>query len=180
MAALSHLDEDAGGSLPLNLAMGHGGRVRRSDAPISFPVHRRFISIAALGGMLAFSASAQTVSSFKLQAPPHPVPNPKPQAPPHPVPIPQLQATPQRAPRPSPSHQVPLAPIRRSRRLIRAPETIQPPKAAAPEILIMVSKPTQSMTVTVDGRVRYRWRVSTGATYYSNSGRFLTPRFVWS
>ena len=26
----------------------------------------------------------------------------------------------------------------------------------------MVSKPAQSMTVTVDGHVRYRWRVSTG------------------
>jgi lipoprotein-anchoring transpeptidase ErfK/SrfK len=28
----------------------------------------------------------------------------------------------------------------------------------------MVDKPTQTMTVTVDSHVRYRWRVSTGAT----------------
>ena len=76
MAALSHLDEDAGGSLPLNLAMGHGGRVRRSDARISFPRYCRFISVAAVGGMLVFPASAQTGSSLKLQAGTRP-PNPK-------------------------------------------------------------------------------------------------------
>ena len=39
----------------------------------------------------------------------------------------------------------------------------------------MVSKPTQSMTVTVDGHVRYRWRVSTGATHYSTSDGSYTP-----
>ena len=56
-----------------------------------------------------------------------------------------------------------------------APETTQPRKAAAPEILIVVSKPAQSMTVTVDGRVRYRWRVSTGATHYSTPDGSYTP-----
>lgn len=34
-------------------------------------------------------------------------------------------------------------------------------------VLIDVDKPTQTMTVTVDGAVRYRWPVSTGATKYS-------------
>ncbi len=34
-------------------------------------------------------------------------------------------------------------------------------------ILIQIDKPTQVMTVTVDGAVRYRWRVSTGATGFS-------------
>jgi lipoprotein-anchoring transpeptidase ErfK/SrfK len=34
-------------------------------------------------------------------------------------------------------------------------------------ILIQIDKPTQVMTVTVDGQVAYRWPVSTGATVYS-------------
>src|SRR5262245_39062059 len=45
--------------------------------------------------------------------------------------------------------------------------TTEAQKAATPHILIAVNKPTQTMTVTVDGHVRYRWRVSTGATHYS-------------
>ena len=34
-------------------------------------------------------------------------------------------------------------------------------------ILIQIDKPTQTMTVTVDGKVAYRWHVSTGATGFS-------------
>jgi lipoprotein-anchoring transpeptidase ErfK/SrfK len=34
-------------------------------------------------------------------------------------------------------------------------------------ILIQIDKPSQRMTVSVDGQVRYRWPVSTGATGYS-------------
>jgi len=34
-------------------------------------------------------------------------------------------------------------------------------------ILIQIDKPTQRMSVSVDGQVRYRWPVSTGATGYS-------------
>jgi lipoprotein-anchoring transpeptidase ErfK/SrfK len=48
-------------------------------------------------------------------------------------------------------------------------------KPATPDILIMVDKPTQTMTVTVDGHVRYRWRVSTGATHYSTPTGSYTP-----
>jgi hypothetical protein len=40
-------------------------------------------------------------------------------------------------------------------------------KPAAANILIQIDKQTQTMTVAVDGQVRYRWRVSTGATGYS-------------
>ena len=40
-------------------------------------------------------------------------------------------------------------------------------KPAFANILIQIDKPTQTMTVSVDGAVRYRWRVSTGATRYS-------------
>lgn len=41
---------------------------------------------------------------------------------------------------------------------------VEPARAS---ILIHIDKPTQTMTVTVDGQVRYRWPVSTGATKYS-------------
>jgi hypothetical protein len=34
-------------------------------------------------------------------------------------------------------------------------------------ILIQIDKPSQTMTVSVDGQLAYRWRVSTGATGYS-------------
>jgi lipoprotein-anchoring transpeptidase ErfK/SrfK len=48
-------------------------------------------------------------------------------------------------------------------------------KAAVANILIQISKPSQTMTVTVDGQVRYRWRVSTGATGYSTPVGSYTP-----
>lgn len=38
---------------------------------------------------------------------------------------------------------------------------------AAASVHIQIDKPTQVMTVTVDGQVAYRWRVSTGASKYS-------------
>ena len=38
---------------------------------------------------------------------------------------------------------------------------------AAASVHIVIDKPTQVMTVMVDGQVAYRWRVSTGATKYS-------------
>jgi len=41
-------------------------------------------------------------------------------------------------------------------------------------ILIQIDKRAQTMTVAVDGQLRYRWRVSTGATGYS------TPRLIHS
>lgn len=42
-------------------------------------------------------------------------------------------------------------------------------------ILIVVDKPTQTMTVTVNGRVEYRWYVSTGATKFSTPAGSYTP-----
>jgi lipoprotein-anchoring transpeptidase ErfK/SrfK len=48
-------------------------------------------------------------------------------------------------------------------------------KAAAANILIQIDKPTQTMTVAVDGQVRYRWQVSTGATGYSTPVGSFTP-----
>jgi len=46
---------------------------------------------------------------------------------------------------------------------------------ASASVLIVIDKPTQVMTVTVDGEVRYRWRVSTGATKYSTPAGSYTP-----
>jgi lipoprotein-anchoring transpeptidase ErfK/SrfK len=40
-------------------------------------------------------------------------------------------------------------------------------RPALANILIQIDKPTQTMTVSVDGAVRYRWHVSTGATGFS-------------
>ena len=176
MAALSHLDEDAGGSLPLNLAMRHGGRVRRSDAPVSFPRYCRFISIAALGGMLAFSARAQTGS--ESQTPSTAAPGSESQTPSAATPGSESQTPSNATAGAEARSKSPGAPASSNQAVPEANSastTIQPRKAAVPDILIVVSKPTQSMTVTVDGHVRYRWRVSTGATHYSTPDGSYTP-----
>lgn len=46
---------------------------------------------------------------------------------------------------------------------------------AAASVHIVIDKPTQVMTVTVDGQVAYRWRVSTGASKYSTPAGSYTP-----
>jgi lipoprotein-anchoring transpeptidase ErfK/SrfK len=52
-------------------------------------------------------------------------------------------------------------------------------RAALAKIVILIDKPSQVMTVTVDGAVRYRWHVSTGATGYSTpSGTYKPFRMV--
>ncbi len=51
--------------------------------------------------------------------------------------------------------------------LLAAGFTCAAGKSAFANILIQIDKPTQTMTVSVDGEVRYRWRVSTGATGFS-------------
>src|SRR3990170_179891 len=48
-------------------------------------------------------------------------------------------------------------------------------KPAFANILIQIDKPTQTMTVSVDGEVRYRWHVSTGATGFSTPAGSYTP-----
>ena len=42
-------------------------------------------------------------------------------------------------------------------------------------ILIQIDKPSQTMTVSVDGAVRYRWYVSTGATGFSTPAGTYKP-----
>ncbi len=46
---------------------------------------------------------------------------------------------------------------------------------ALAKVVIKIDKPTQTMTVSVDGRVQYRWPVSTGATGYSTPTGSYTP-----
>jgi lipoprotein-anchoring transpeptidase ErfK/SrfK len=48
-------------------------------------------------------------------------------------------------------------------------------KPALANILIQIDKLTQTMTVSVDGEPRYRWRVSTGATGFSTPVGSYTP-----
>jgi lipoprotein-anchoring transpeptidase ErfK/SrfK len=48
-------------------------------------------------------------------------------------------------------------------------------QSALANILVQVDKLTQTMTVSVDGAVRYRWRVSTGATGFSTPVGSYTP-----
>ena len=48
-------------------------------------------------------------------------------------------------------------------------------KPAFANILIQIDKPSQMMTVVVDGDLRYRWRVSTGATGFSTPPGSYTP-----
>src|SRR5512147_1730277 len=42
-------------------------------------------------------------------------------------------------------------------------------------ILIQIDKPSQTMTVSVDGQMLYRWPVSTGATGFSTPDGSYTP-----
>lgn len=56
---------------------------------------------------------------------------------------------------------------------------IAAPGPARASVLIHIDKPTQTMTVTVDGQVRYRWPVSTGASKYSTpAGSYTAFRLV--
>jgi hypothetical protein len=48
-------------------------------------------------------------------------------------------------------------------------------KPALASILIQIDKTTQTMTVSVDGAVRYRWYVSTGATGFSTPAGSYKP-----
>jgi lipoprotein-anchoring transpeptidase ErfK/SrfK len=46
---------------------------------------------------------------------------------------------------------------------------------ALAKILILIDKPSQTMTVSVDGAARYRWRISTGATGFSTPAGTYKP-----
>ena len=136
----------------------------------AFLKHCRSLSVAVLGAMLAFPASAQTGSESQTTSgtatPSTGTAGSESQIP--------STATPG-AETESKSPGTPTSPHPAIPEPNSASTTTQPRKAAVPDILIVVSKPTQTMTVTVDGHVRYRWRVSTGATHYSTPDGSYTP-----
>ena len=131
---------------------GVSGQMHQS----AFLRHCRLLGVAALGAMLAFPASAQTGS--ESQTPSTGSPGSESQTPSTATPGTETQSESPGTPTGSNSAVPEANP---------ASTTIQPRKAAVPDILIAINKPTQRMTVTVNGHVRYRWRVSTGATKYS-------------
>ena len=138
----------------------------------AFLRHCRLLTVAAVGAMLAFTASAQTSSESQARSTGKPVPESpasaqtgsESQTPSTGAPGSETQTQSQEAPASS-SPAKPEAPA----------STTETQKAAPPAILIVVNKPTQTMTVTVEGHVRYRWRVSTGATQYSTPAGSYTP-----
>jgi lipoprotein-anchoring transpeptidase ErfK/SrfK len=150
----------------------------------TFLTHWRLLAIAAVGAMLAFPASAQTSSESPNPSTGSPVSE-------SPASTPtgsesQAQGTgtagtesqnpstgkagseTQSQSQETPTSSTPAKPE-------APPSTTEEQKAAAPVLLIVVNKPTQIMTVTVDGHVRYQWRVSTGATNYSTPAGSYTP-----
>jgi len=48
-------------------------------------------------------------------------------------------------------------------------------RPALATVVILIDKPSQTMMVSVDGAVRYRWYVSTGATGFSTPGGTYKP-----
>ena len=126
--------------------------------------HCRLLAVAALGAVIAFAASAQTAA--ESQAPSPGTTSPESQTPSTVSPKAETQSESQGAPNSSN-----LA----TQKPNSVATTTQPRKAVVPDILIVVNKPAQTMTVTVDGHVRYRWRVSTGATHYSTPDGSYTP-----
>ena len=142
----------------------------------AFLRHCRLLSVAALGAMLAFSASAQT--GPESQTPSTGSPGSESQTPSTGSPGSESQ-TPSTATPGTETQSESLGTPTGSNSAVPeanpAPTTIQPRKPAVPDILIAINKPTQRMTVTVDGHVRYRWRVSTGATHYSTPAGSYTP-----
>ena len=140
----------------------------------AFLRHGHLLTVAALGAMLAFPASAQTGSESETpsagtpgaETPSQSSTGSESQTPSTGIPGSETQSESPGAPTSS----NPAIPKPNS-----ASKTTQPRKAAVPDILIVVSKPTQTMTVTVDGHVRYQWRVSTGATHYSTPDGSYTP-----
>jgi lipoprotein-anchoring transpeptidase ErfK/SrfK len=165
VAPISLYSDDAG-----RWFLRNQGQMRLS----AFLRHCRFLTVAALGAMLAFPASAQTGSESETpsagipgaETPSQSSTGSESETPSTGIPGSETQSESPGAPTSS-NPAVPEA--------NPASKTTQPRKAAVPDILIVVSKPTQTMTVTVDGHVRYRWRVSTGATHYSTPDGSYTP-----
>jgi lipoprotein-anchoring transpeptidase ErfK/SrfK len=143
--------------------------------------HCRLLAVAALGAVIAFAASAQTGSESQAPSPGttgSESQTPSPQTPSPGTTGPESQTPSTVSPKAATQSESQGAP-NRSNLATQKPNSVatttQPRKAVVPDILIVVNKPAQTMTVTVDGHVRYRWRVSTGATHYSTPDGSYTP-----
>src|SRR6516164_8514243 len=133
----------------------------------AFQRHCHSLSVATLGAMLAFSASAQTASESQSPSTGTSGSESQSKSPGStPTPSPETNSE-------SPSTSISSNPAVPEAN--RASNTTHPRKVAVPDSLVVVSKPTQTMTVTVDGHVRYRWPVSTGATHFSTPDGSYTP-----
>jgi lipoprotein-anchoring transpeptidase ErfK/SrfK len=130
----------------------------------AFQRHCRFLSVATLGVMLAFPASAQTSSESQTPSTGTSGSETQSKSPGSP-PTPSTETKSESPSTPGSSN--PAIPQAKA-----ASTTTHSRKAT---VLIVVNKPTQTMTVTVKGHVRYRWRVSTGATHYSTPDGSYTP-----
>jgi len=161
----------------------------------AFLRHCRLLTVAAVGAMLAFTASAQTSSESQTRSTGKPVSESpasaqtgsESQTPSTGKPVSESPASAQSGSEfQTPSTSTPGSEIQTQSQ--EAPTSSSPAKPeanpastpeaqkpAAHDILILVNKPTQTMTVTVYGYVRYRWRVSTGATQYSTPAGSYTP-----
>jgi L,D-transpeptidase catalytic domain len=157
------------------------------------------LTVAAVGAMLVFRASAQTASESQIpstgtpgsespasaqtrsesQTPSTGTPGSESQSPSTGTPGSESQSPSTGTPSVETQPQSQDAPTSSTPAKPEAPaSTTETQRAAAPDILILVNKLTQTMTVTVDGHVRYRWRVSTGATQYSTPTGSYTPLFA--
>src|SRR5207344_146406 len=52
------------------------------------------------------------------------------------------------------------------------------PRPASADILVSISKPSQRMSVLVDGTARYNWAVSTGAKNYTTPSGVYKPQWL--
>jgi len=150
----------------------------------NFLTHSRLLAIAAVGAMLAFPASAQTSSES---------PNPSSRSPVSESPAGTPTGSEFQAPgtgtagTESQSPSIGTAGAETQSQSQETPTSSTPAKpeapawskeaqkTPAPDILIVVNKPNQIMTITVDAHVRYQWSVSTGATNYSTPAGSYTP-----
>ena len=130
----------------------------------AFFIHCRLLTLAIVGAMLVLPASAQTGS--ESQPPNTATTGSESQTPSTAPPGAETQSQSQDASTSSPPANPEAHP---------ASTITEAPKPLVPDLLIVVDKPTQTMTVTVDGHVRYRWRVSTGATHYSTPAGSYRP-----
>jgi cytoskeletal protein RodZ len=160
----------------------------------AFLRHCSLLTVAGVGAMLAFTASAQTGSESqspststpvsespasaqtgsKSQTPSTGTPGSESQSPSTGTPGSESQSPSTGTPSVETQPQSQDAPTSSTPAKPEAPaSTTETQRAAAPDILILVNKLTQT-----NGHVRYRWRVSTGATQYSTPTGSYTPLFA--